>query len=98
MHNRFWIRATTISTNSFQRRFLASWEHYLKGTAQQAEDRSCSHICTVSSYLKVRRQTIGVMPSLAFFQIEMDKALLKDGGRKSSLEVEMDIVGGHNMT
>ncbi|KAH6645714.1 terpenoid synthase [Truncatella angustata] len=68
----FWIRATTISTNSFQRRFLASWEHYLKGTAQQAEDRSRSHICTVSSYLEVRRQTIGVMPSLAFFQMGMD--------------------------
>ncbi|KAH6658525.1 terpenoid synthase [Truncatella angustata] len=68
----FWIQATKISTKSFRRRFLASWEDYLKGTAQQAEDRSRSHIRTVASYLEVRRQTIGVMPSLVFFQIDMD--------------------------
>ncbi|KAH6653461.1 isoprenoid synthase domain-containing protein [Truncatella angustata] len=68
----FWIRVAGISTRSFQQRFLASWEKYLKGTAQQAEDRFRSHIRTVPSYLEVRRQTIGVMPSLAFFQMEMN--------------------------
>ncbi|KAI0125634.1 terpenoid synthase [Xylariales sp. AK1849] len=68
----FWIQATKISTKTFQRRFIASWEDYLKGTAQQAEDRSRSHIRTVNSYLEVRRQTIGVMPSLVFFQIDME--------------------------
>ncbi|KAI1842182.1 hypothetical protein JX265_001457 [Neoarthrinium moseri] len=68
----FWIQTMKISTKSFQRRFLVGWEDYLKGTAQQAEDRSRSYIRNVDSYLEVRRQTIGVLPSLLFFQMDMD--------------------------
>ncbi|KAI0023873.1 terpenoid synthase [Xylariomycetidae sp. FL0641] len=67
----FWARAVSISTPTFQRRFLKTWDRYLIGTAEQAEDRSASHIRDIQSYLDVRRRTIGALPSLNM--LEMDK-------------------------
>jgi hypothetical protein len=44
----------------------------LHGTAQQAEDRSRSHIRDIASYLEVRRRTIGARPSFNILEMDMD--------------------------
>ncbi|KAF4625249.1 hypothetical protein G7Y89_g12922 [Cudoniella acicularis] len=68
----FWARVIGISTATFQRRFLETWEEYLQGTAQQAEDRCRSHIRDIASYMEVRRQTIGARPSFNILEMDMD--------------------------
>ncbi|TVY83697.1 Delta(6)-protoilludene synthase [Lachnellula suecica] len=68
----FWSRTIQISTPTFQRRFLESWEEYLQGTAQQAEDRCSSHIRNVTSYLEIRRRTIGARPSFNILEMDMN--------------------------
>lgn len=71
-HHRFWSRILKISTPTFQSRFLKTWEEYLHGTAQQAEDRSRAHIRDIASYLEVRRRTIGAKPSFNILEMDMD--------------------------
>ncbi|KUJ12619.1 terpenoid synthase [Mollisia scopiformis] len=70
----FWSRIIGISTPTFQKRFLDTWEEYLQGTAQQAEDRCRSKkvICDIATYLTVRRRTIGARPSFNIIEIDMD--------------------------
>ncbi|PMD27043.1 terpenoid synthase [Hyaloscypha hepaticicola] len=68
----FWSRILKISTPTFQSRFLKTWEEYLRGTAQQAEDRSRAHIRDIASYLEVRRRTIGAKPSFNILEMDMD--------------------------
>jgi hypothetical protein len=72
LYPRYWARAVKISTKTFQRHFLATWEAYLHGTAQQAEDRCRSHIRDVDSYIDVRRRTIGARPSFNILEMAMD--------------------------
>ncbi|ROV94058.1 hypothetical protein VMCG_08230 [Cytospora schulzeri] len=68
----FWARTYPISTSTFHRRFIDSWEDYLHGVAQQAEDRHASYVRDVDSYLQVRRKTVGVIPSLNMLEMGMD--------------------------
>lgn len=49
-----------------------TWEEYLHGTAQQAEDRGTAYIRDIASYLEVRRQTIGARPSFNILEMDMD--------------------------
>ncbi len=72
IRRRYWARAVKISTKAFQRRSLVTWEEYLHGTAQQAEDRSRSHVRDIDSYLEVRRRTIGVRTSFNVLEMDMD--------------------------
>lgn len=69
----YWTRVTKISNKTFQRHFLKVWEDYMKGTAQQAEDRDKAHVRDIQSYFQLRRQTSGILPSFAM--LEMDKEL-----------------------
>ncbi|KAI1339684.1 terpenoid synthase [Xylariaceae sp. FL0016] len=68
----FWTHTSEISTQVFQRRFIDSLEGYLRGTAQQAEDRHTAHIRDMKSYLEVRRETIGVISSFNMLEMDMD--------------------------
>jgi hypothetical protein len=61
-----------ISTNTFQQRFLASWERYLHGVVEEAENRSTSCILDIDGYFRLRRLTVGTRPSFRMVEIDMD--------------------------
>ncbi|KAI1498321.1 terpenoid synthase [Biscogniauxia marginata] len=68
----FWDHTIRHSTKTFQRRFLKTWEEFLHGTAQQAEDRGRSYIRDFNSYIEVRRRTVGTLPSFRILEMAMN--------------------------
>ncbi|EPE04338.1 terpenoid synthase [Ophiostoma piceae UAMH 11346] len=63
----FWENAVRTASHSAQTRFVATFHTYTQSVIREAEDRnkesSTKH--TVDSYLQLRRETVGCLPSFA---------------------------------
>ena len=60
---RFWAHGKTTATPEAARHFVETFTDYLHSLITQAAERESDTIRTVDSYLKTRRQNIGVRPS-----------------------------------
>ncbi|KAK0629554.1 isoprenoid synthase domain-containing protein [Bombardia bombarda] len=85
----FWLRITKISTKTFQRRFLAAWEEYMHGVAQEAELRARSFIPDFETYFVLRRATIGTGPSFVLAEIDLD---IPDYVRRHPIILELEML------
>ncbi|KAG6895319.1 hypothetical protein C0993_009725, partial [Termitomyces sp. T159_Od127] len=72
----FWILSSKFACDGARRRFVETFEEYTASVVQQAEDRAQNYIRNVDDYLRVRRNTIGVKPSLVILQFGLN---LPDG-------------------
>lgn len=70
--DRFWANALRVSTPTFQRRFIDAFQEYTDSVVQQALDRDRHTIPNIEQYFNVRRDTIGVKPSVAMLEIRFD--------------------------
>ncbi|KAI1791069.1 isoprenoid synthase domain-containing protein [Ganoderma leucocontextum] len=52
----FWARGRAIATPQTEKHFLGAMADYLRGVAQQADDRTKFAICTVDAYMEARRK------------------------------------------
>ncbi|TFY62379.1 hypothetical protein EVG20_g6722 [Dentipellis fragilis] len=68
----FWELAMKTASAQAQKRFIQIFEEYLQSVIVQASDREHSHIRDIDSYMKVRRDTIGVKPSYALLEFDMN--------------------------
>ena len=71
-HRRFWQRLPANATDTFKRRFLGTWLDYVKSVAQQAENRSVSHIMDLETYFPLRRNTSGAPSTIALYELDMN--------------------------
>lgn len=69
---RFWERTIKVATQSAQRQFLRTFEEWLQSVVDQAVDRETEHKRDILSYMKLRRITVGLLPSLAVVGLEVD--------------------------
>ncbi|KAL6855611.1 hypothetical protein ACO1O0_006763 [Amphichorda felina] len=68
----FWMRIPKTATETFRKRFWATWIGYLEGVVQQAQHRSESCIPDIEDFLAVRRYTCGAQPTVALYEIHSD--------------------------
>ncbi|KAJ2972687.1 hypothetical protein NQ176_g7016 [Zarea fungicola] len=68
----FWERTIKVATQSAQRQFLRTFEEWLQSVVDQAVDRETEHKRDILSYMKLRRITVGLLPSLAVVGLEVD--------------------------
>jgi Delta6-protoilludene synthase len=69
---RFWLNACRIASKSSQKRFLKGYKAYTDAVVQQSRDRDYSYIRDIAGYFKVRRGTIGAVPSFAIHELHYD--------------------------
>ncbi|KAM7187058.1 terpene cyclase [Naviculisporaceae sp. PSN 640] len=68
----YWLNAIKTTSPIFQRRFIESFQRYVDSVVQQSSDRD--HHCQrdITSYLALRRYTIGAEPSFVLNAMHMD--------------------------
>jgi hypothetical protein len=67
--HRFWLRAISIASESAQRRFIASFGHFVYGIVDEVSDRTRGHVRGIEDYFKLRRLTAATYS--AFFPMEL---------------------------
>lgn len=87
---RFWLRLPEATTETCRRRFIATWADYVEAVAREAEHRAESHILDIETYLPVRRNTIGVPPTFALWELYLD---IPDDVREHPILCEMADLG-----
>lgn len=70
--NRYWLNAIKTTPPSFQRRFIESFQRYVNSVVQQSSDRDHHFQRDITSYLALRRYTIGAEPSFVLNAMHMD--------------------------
>jgi Delta6-protoilludene synthase len=60
---RFWLRAIKVLSQAAQERFIKTFGEYVYAVADEASDRARGHIRGIDDYLKLRRLTVGGIPS-----------------------------------
>ncbi|KAF8871969.1 isoprenoid synthase domain-containing protein [Infundibulicybe gibba] len=68
----FWENAIKTATPAFQQQFKDAFKLYTDGVVQEAEDRARNYIRDIESYLDLRRNTSGVLPTFTICAIHMD--------------------------
>ncbi|KAF8882265.1 terpenoid synthase [Infundibulicybe gibba] len=68
----FWQNAIKTASPTSQQHFVDSFKLYTDAVVQQAEDRSRNYTRDIKSYFDVRRDTIGLKPSLTICEIHLD--------------------------
>ncbi|KAG2040645.1 terpenoid synthase, partial [Suillus americanus] len=68
----FWERTICNATGQSQKRFIATFDEFMEGIVQQANDRSEHHIRDIQSYFDLRRRTAALRPSYALFELGLD--------------------------
>ncbi|KAG6905986.1 hypothetical protein DXG01_016457, partial [Tephrocybe rancida] len=68
----FWQLGIKTATQSSQRHMVESLTAYLESVVQQAADRDNDTLRTIDSYLHNRRQNIGIRPSFASMELDLD--------------------------
>ncbi|KAF8882266.1 isoprenoid synthase domain-containing protein [Infundibulicybe gibba] len=69
---RFWENAIKTASLTSQQHFVDYFKSYTDAVVQQAEDRSHNYTRDIKSYFDVRRDTIGLKPSLTICEIHLD--------------------------
>ncbi|KAH9884567.1 isoprenoid synthase domain-containing protein [Xylariomycetidae sp. FL2044] len=85
----FWTRIPKDATESFRKRFRATWVDYVESVARQAEIRSQSCILDLDSYLPLRRHTSGAPSTIALYEMDMD---IPDHIREHPIVVELETI------
>lgn len=62
-HDRFWELAIQTASPTSQKHFIEAFTDYLNSVVSQANDRDNNTLCTVDTYLRMRRENIGARPS-----------------------------------
>ncbi|KAJ3499352.1 hypothetical protein NLG97_g390 [Lecanicillium saksenae] len=97
----FWERTIKVASQSAQRQFLRTFEEWLESVVEQARDRETDNKRDILSYMKLRRITVGLLPSLSVVGLEMelpDEALYHSTIQKMSeycadlIAIDNDIV------
>jgi hypothetical protein len=70
--HRFWARAIRYASLSSQRHFLEVFSTFLGGVVAEALDREKGHKRSIEDFLKLRRYTVGLKPSLPIYEMGMD--------------------------
>ncbi|KAH8651060.1 isoprenoid synthase domain-containing protein [Xylariales sp. PMI_506] len=83
----FWLRIPATATDTFRRRFLATWEDYINSVVKQAEHRSKSRILNLDDYLIIRRHTSGAPSTIAFHEMHSE---IPDNIRADPIICEME--------
>ncbi|KAG2099848.1 terpenoid synthase [Suillus discolor] len=68
----FWARAIQSASLSSQRHFLETFPAYLYAVVAEALDRGQDHRRSLDDYLKLRRKTVGVIPSFPILEMGID--------------------------
>ncbi|KAG2118311.1 isoprenoid synthase domain-containing protein [Suillus clintonianus] len=68
----FWARAIQTASLPSQRHFLETFTAYLRAVVVEALDRERSHRRSINDYLKLRRLTVGAVPSFVICEMGMD--------------------------
>ncbi|KAK3301877.1 terpenoid synthase [Chaetomium strumarium] len=69
---RFWQEAIKIVTPPCQRRFIQYFDRYTEAVIQQSSDRTEGRVHDIDSFTKLRRETIGTLPSFALLEIRFN--------------------------
>ncbi|KAJ3718403.1 terpenoid synthase [Lentinula raphanica] len=102
----FWQLAKKTFTKTVQSLFIETFDDYTTSVVEQAEDRITHHIRDIETYLRVRRNTLGMRPCLVLLHLdaELPEDFLSDPLTKyiTTLTIDMVIIGnnrgdGHNM-
>ncbi|KAG0703655.1 isoprenoid synthase domain-containing protein, partial [Suillus ampliporus] len=72
IYHRFWARAIQTASMSSQRHFLETFTAYLRAVVVEALDREQGHRRGIDEYMKLRRVTIGLRPSIAICEMGMN--------------------------
>ncbi|KAJ7137766.1 terpenoid synthase [Mycena epipterygia] len=68
----FWELAIKTATPNSAKHFVEAFTDYLESVVAQAENRDSDTVLTVDSYLKTRRENIGVRPSYPIGELHLD--------------------------
>ncbi|KAK3390822.1 isoprenoid synthase domain-containing protein [Podospora didyma] len=85
----FWLPTTKISTKTFQRRFIATFDSYVESVAHEAENRAKESILGFEEYMVLRRETAGVTPCFAMVEMDMD---IPDEVREHPIIQELEVL------
>jgi len=69
---RVWLRAIKVASEPAQRRFIRAFTDYVYGVSDEASDRTSGHIRSIADYFPLRRQTVGIYPSLFSVELGLD--------------------------
>ncbi|KAG6893153.1 hypothetical protein C0995_001404, partial [Termitomyces sp. Mi166 len=68
----FWKLSSKYACEGARRRFIETFDKYTASVVQQVQDRAHNYIRNIDEYLLVRRETIGVKPSLTILEFELN--------------------------
>ncbi|KAI0056030.1 terpenoid synthase [Artomyces pyxidatus] len=68
----FWERGTQTITLSVQEQFVNAFRRYTDAVATEGIDRDTSSVRSIDEYVRIRRYTVGVEPSLVPLQFGME--------------------------
>ncbi|KAF8212710.1 terpenoid synthase [Mycena galopus ATCC 62051] len=68
----YWLNAMRTATPIAQKRFIESFKDWTDSVVQQAYDRDDNRIRDIAGYLKLRRDTIGALPSFIILQAHLN--------------------------
>ena len=66
------MRTIGSASMASQRHFIESFSAYLEAVIQQASDRDEHTRHSIESYLKIRRENIGLRPTLSILEMDMN--------------------------
>lgn len=68
---RFWLNAIKTSPPSWHQRFITTFESCMAAVVLEATDRANKHIRSIPDYFRIRRETIGTVPSFALIGMDL---------------------------
>ncbi|KAG0703654.1 terpenoid synthase [Suillus ampliporus] len=68
----FWVRAIQTASLPSQRHFLETFTAYGRAVVVEALEREQGHRRSINDHLKLRRDTIGIRPSVAIYEMGMN--------------------------
>lgn len=86
---RFWLRLPKTATETFRRRFYATWVDYVDCVVKQAQYRSKSRILDLEEFLVIRRHTSGAPSTIAFYEMHSD---IPDHIRQHPIILELETI------
>ncbi|KAK3994268.1 terpenoid synthase [Cladorrhinum sp. PSN332] len=90
----YWQNALKTASLTAQRRFVSSFQRYLDAVVQEASDRDHGSIRSIAEYFIIRRDTIGLLPSLPINEVHFDipDRVMEHPSVKKLEEVATDMV------
>jgi hypothetical protein len=69
----FWLRGLQTASNTAKRRFIRSYEDYVRAMTQEAQDRQHKSVRkSMAAYLELRRYTGAIKPSLDLLLLPLE--------------------------